>query len=119
MKYDNEFAAWYSDFKLGANKAGVALPSFEEMQKEYPAIAEAYRMSFQNSMMQIEDKIQQDVVSELKTVLKLVPKVADPENINTKKIVQTLQDLIDEADGEVDYVDDISELGVSDEDLED
>ena len=36
--------------------------------------------------------------------MSLIDKVADPDDINTKKIKQTLQQLIDESEEDIDYV---------------
>lgn len=60
--------------------------------------------AFRNALYRIDDKIEQDVASELRTVLSLIDKVADPDDINTKKIKQTLQQLIDESEEDIDYI---------------
>ena len=60
--------------------------------------------AFRNALYRIDDKIEQDVASELRTVLSLIDKVADPDDINTKKIKQTLQQLIDESEEDIDHI---------------
>lgn len=119
MKYDKEFESFRQEaFKQNARIQDMPIdtPVDPEMVETFNDI---FRQPFQNVMLQTEDKIQADVTSELKTILKMIPKVADPENENTKKIMGTIEELIAESDEDIDYVDDISELGVSDEDLED
>ena len=60
--------------------------------------------AFRNALYRIDDKIEQDVASELRTVLSLIDKVADPDDTNTKKIKQTLRQLIDESEEDIDYI---------------
>lgn len=59
--------------------------------------------AFSNFMWDFDDKVQQDVANELQTILDMIPKIADPENENTKKIAGALKNMIDEAVESVNY----------------
>lgn len=60
--------------------------------------------AFRNALYRIDEKIEQDVANELRTINAMIPSVADPDDINTKKIVQTIEQLIEESSESVDYV---------------
>lgn len=68
-----------------------------------PGISDAMLQAFTNFMWFNDDRVQADVVSELKNVLALVPKVADPEDKNTKQIVATLEQIIETTEEPTDF----------------
>jgi len=101
MPHKKEVLAWWHDFF------------------EHRGVRDNMLQAFTNFMWDYDDKVQEDVASELKMLLTMIPKVADPENENTKRIVQTLEELIDDATEPLDFQP-ANELNAefSDQDLE-
>ena len=108
-KYDQEIREFVDDVKKFILDADPNIPK-EEIDQEFDLDnPDSYHdkvvvAAFRNALYRIDDKIEQDVASELRTVLSLIDKVADPDDINTKKIKQTLQQLIDESEEDIDYI---------------
>lgn len=120
--YDQETKEFVEDLKKFMLDADPGIPK-EELDQEFDTDnPESYGnkvivAAFRNSLFRIDDQIQQDVASELKTINEMIPKVADPEDVNTKKIQQTIQQIIDEAEEDIDYITIESEADL--EELED
>lgn len=120
--YDQETKEFVEDLKKFMLDADPGIPK-EELDQEFDTDnPESYGnkvivAAFRNSLFRIDDQIQQDVASELKTINEMIPKVADPEDINTKKIQQTIQQIIEEAEEDIDYITIESEADL--EELED
>ena len=108
-KYNQEIREFVDDVKKFILDVDPNIPK-EEIDQEFDLDnPDSYHnkvvvAAFRNALYRIDDKIEQDVASELKTVLSLIDKVADPDDINTKKIKQTLQQLIDESEEDIDYI---------------
>lgn len=108
-KYTQEIREFVDDVKKFILDVDPNIPK-EEIDQEFDLDnPDSYHnkvvvAAFRNALYRIDDKIEQDVASELRTVLSLIDKVADPDDINTKKIKQTLQQLIDESEEDIDYV---------------
>lgn len=62
----------------------------------YPWFTSLLRQAVLQLLADNEDRIQESVSEELTTILTMVPKVADPEDPNTQKIMAMLQDFIAE-----------------------
>ena len=120
--YDQETKEFVEDLKKFMLDADPGIPK-EELDQEFDTDnPESYGnkvivAAFRNYLFRIDDQIQQDVASELKTINEMIPKVADPEDINTKKIQQTIQQIIEEAEEDIDYITIESEADL--EELED
>ena len=108
-KYTQEIREFVDDVKKFILDVDPNIPK-EEIDREFDLDnPDSYHnkvvvAAFRNALYRIDDKIEQDVASELRTVLSLIDKVADPDDINTKKIKQTLQQLIDESEEDIDYI---------------
>jgi len=108
-KYTQEIREFVDDVKKFILDVDPNIPK-EEIDQEFDLDnPDSYHnkvvvAAFRNALYRIDDKIEQDVASELRTVLSLIDKVADPDDINTKKIKQTLQQLIDESEEDIDYI---------------
>lgn len=108
-KYTQEIREFVDDVKKLILDVDPNIPK-EEIDQEFDLDnPDSYHnkvvvAAFRNALYRIDDKIEQDVASELRTVLSLIDKVADPDDINTKKIKQTLQQLIDESEEDIDYI---------------
>ena len=108
-KYTQEIREFVEDVKKFILDVDPSIPK-EEIDREFDLDnPDSYHnkvvvAAFRNALYRIDDKIEQDVASELRTVLSLIDKVADPDDINTKKIKQTLQQLIDESEEDIDYI---------------
>lgn len=108
-KYTQEIREFVDDVKKFILDVDPNIPK-EEIDQEFDLDnLDSYHSkvvvaAFRNALYRIDDKIEQDVASELRTVLSLIDKVADPDDINTKKIKQTLQQLIDESEEDIDYI---------------
>ena len=108
-KYNQEIREFVDDVKKFILDVDPNIPK-EEIDQEFDLDnPDSYHnkvvvAAFRNALYRIDDKIEQDVASELRTVLSLIDKVADPDDINTKKIKQTLQQLIDESEEDIDYI---------------
>ena len=108
-KYTQEIREFVDDVKKFILDVDPNIPK-EEIDQEFDLDNpdsyhnKAVVAAFRNALYRIDDKIEQDVASELRTVLSLIDKVADPDDINTKKIKQTLQQLIDESEEDIDYI---------------
>ena len=108
-KYAQEIREFVDDVKKFILDVDPNIPK-EEIDQEFDLDnPDSYHnkvvvAAFRNALYRIDDKIEQDVASELRTVLSLIDKVADPDDINTKKIKQTLQQIIDESREDIDYV---------------
>lgn len=120
--YDQETKEFVEDLKKFMLDADPGIPK-EDLDQEFDTDnPDSYGnkvivAAFRNSLFRIDDQIQQDVASELKTINEMIPKVADPEDINTKKIQQTIQQIIEEAEEDIDYITIESEADL--EELED
>ena len=108
-KYTQEIREFVDDVKKFILDVDPNIPK-EEIDQEFDLDnPDSYHnkvvvAAFRNALYRIDDKIEQDVASELRTVLSLIDKVADADDINTKKIKQTLQQLIDESEEDIDYI---------------
>ena len=108
-KYTQEIREFVDDVKKFILDVDPNIPK-EEIDQEFDLDnPDSYHnkvvvAAFRNALYRIDDKIEQDVASELRTVLSLIDKVADPDDVNTKKIKQTLQQLIDESEEDIDYI---------------
>ena len=108
-KYTQEIREFVDDVKKFILDVDPNIPK-EEIDQEFDLDnPDSYHnkvvvAAFRNALYRIDDKIEQDVASELRTVLSLIDKVADQDDINTKKIKQTLQQLIDESEEDIDYI---------------
>ena len=108
-KYTQEIREFVDDVKKFILDVDPNIPK-EEIDQEFDLDnPDSYHnkvvvAAFRNALYRIDDKIEQDVAYELNTVLSLIDKVADPDDINTKKIKQTLQQLIDESEEDIDYI---------------
>ena len=108
-KYTQEIREFVDDVKKFILDVDPNIPK-EEIDQEFDLDnPDSYHnkvvvAAFRNALYRIDDKIERDVASELRTVLSLIDKVADPDDINTKKIKQTLQQLIDESEEDIDYI---------------
>ena len=108
-KYTQEIREFVDDVKKFILDVDPNIPK-EEIDQEFDLDnPDSYHnkvvvAAFRNALYRIDDKIEQDVASERRTVLSLIDKVADPDDINTKKMKQTLQQLIDESEEDIDYI---------------
>ena len=108
-KYTQEIREFVDDVKKFILDVDPNIPK-EEIDQEFDLDnPDSYHnkvvvAAFRNALYRIDNKIEQDVASELRTVLSLIDKVADPDDTNTKKIKQTLRQLIDESEEDIDYI---------------
>lgn len=108
-KYTQEIREFVDDVKKFILDVDPNIPK-EEIDREFDLDnPDSYHnkvvvAAFRNALYRIDDKIEQDVASELQTVCDMIDKVADPDDVNTKKIKQTLQQIIDESREDIDYV---------------
>ena len=108
-KYTQEIREFVDDVKKFILDVDPNIPK-EEIDQEFDLDnPDSYHnkvvvAAFRNALYRIDDKIEQDVASELQTVCDMIDKVADPDDVNTKKIKQTLQQLIDESEEDIDYI---------------
>lgn len=114
-RQEQAFTLWSQNFirlvsvsKDVPEKTAV-LAHFEDMFN-HPGVRSNMLQAFTNFMWDFDKKVESDVVSELRTILSLVQKVADPNNKNTKAIVAVIETLIAEDYQGVDEM--------SDEDIE-
>lgn len=87
---------------------------------EHPGVRNNMLQAFSNFLWHLDANQDAKAVGALQDFLDLIPKIADPENENTQKIMQHLRTLIEEetnTDSEDVSVDeDLSEVGGGDED---
>lgn len=53
------------------------------------------QLAFNNVLWKLDERYEANMKGELENIIKMIPKIADPDDQNTKRIVQAFQQMVD------------------------
>lgn len=92
------FQTFSNDLLLLFEKEGFVLAAAGMKEAfGHPKARGCFEQALNNVLWKEDDRAEQEQAKELSVILEMIPKIADPEDSNTQKIMQMIQEFIDEA----------------------